>query len=72
MKLIRTITKMLEGRKTYAVGLVGLLVSLLASLGVIDLDLTVGEQIQIWLGSFATVTVRAAIAKILGSNGPSF
>lgn len=65
--MILSIRKFLEGKKTYGVGAAGVLVAALVYLGLLDLDLTVGEQVQIWLGSFATITVRAAIAKIIGS-----
>lgn len=66
MKILKALKAIVAGKKTYGVGLAGLAVGALVSFGIIDLDITVGEQVQLWLGSFATITIRAAINKLLG------
>ena len=69
--IIDVIRSIFKGKKSYLVGLFGILVMIAESFGYLDLDLTVGEQIAGWMGSVGTMTVRAAIAKLEGRLGGS-
>ena len=44
--------------------LLGLIVAIAEANGWLNLDLSVGEQVGVWLGSIATLTMRAAVAKL--------
>jgi hypothetical protein len=61
---MKAILELLKGKKTYATGLVGVLVMLIDRFNLYDLDITVGEQVMIWLGSIGALTLRAALAKV--------
>ena len=62
------ILEFLKGKKTNMLGGGGILLMLFEALGpmlgIDNLDLTVGEQLTIWLGSVGALTLRAAITKI--------
>jgi len=64
LKWLEVLKAILEGKKSYGVALLGLIVAIAEANGWLNLDLSVGEQVGVWLGSIATLTMRAAVAKL--------